>query len=270
MHGRFDDAGWWLCSRTPLGPATLHLRRSDAGIHASAWGDGAEWILGRVPDLVGVHDDPRAFQPDHSLLADLARRRPGIRFGATGLVFDALLVAILTQKVTGKEAYRSLGLLRRDFSDPAPGPKPMRLLPDPERLAGTPYWDLHRIGLEKRRADIVVGAARRFHEIQGLVDVPPAEAQRVLGRQRGIGPWTAAETVAVSHGDADALSVGDYHLKNLVAWHMRGSPRGTDEEMVATLEPFRPHRGRVIRLLETLGHAPAFGHRMPLRDIASI
>ena len=75
-----------------------------------------------------------------------------------------------------------------------------------------------------------------------------------------------AETVAVSHGDADAVSVGDYHLKNVVAWHLAGRPRGTDEEMVALLEPFRPHRGRVIRLLETLGGAPAFGPRQPLRS----
>jgi hypothetical protein len=49
-----------------------------------------------------------------------------------------------------------------------------------------------------------------------------------------------------------------------------GPPRGTDEEMIAVLEEFRPHRGRVMRLLSTLGHAPAFGPRMPIRSIAEI
>ena len=72
--------------------------------------------------------------------------------------------------------------------------------------------------------------------------------------------------MAISHGDADAVAVGDYHLKNVVAWHMTGRPRGTDEEMMELLEPFRPHRGRVIRLLERAGKAPQFGPRMPLRD----
>ena len=47
--------------------------------------------------------------------------------------------------------------------------------------------------------------------------------------------------MAVSHGDADAVAVGDYHLKNVVAWHLlEGRPRGTDEEMMELLEPFRP------------------------------
>jgi 3-methyladenine DNA glycosylase/8-oxoguanine DNA glycosylase len=77
-----------------------------------------------------------------------------------------------------------------------------------------------------------------------------------------------AETVAVSHGEADAVSVGDYHIKNTVAWHLTGRPRGSDEEMLELLEPFRPHRGRVIRLLETAGWAPRFGPRMPLRSVA--
>jgi 3-methyladenine DNA glycosylase/8-oxoguanine DNA glycosylase len=75
--------------------------------------------------------------------------------------------------------------------------------------------------------------------------------------------------VAVSHGDPDALSVGDYHLKNLVAWHFTGRPRGTDEEMVDLLEQFRPQRCRVARLISLLGHAPAFGPRQPLRSFAA-
>ena len=74
--------------------------------------------------------------------------------------------------------------------------------------------------------------------------------------------------MVVSHGDADAVSVGDFHLKNVVAWHLAGRPRGTDEEMMDLLAEFKPQRGRVVRLLETLGHAPAFGPRMPIRSFA--
>ena len=99
---------------------------------------------------------------------------------------------------------------------------------------------------------------------------PSATVATALQRFPGVGPWTVAETIAISHGDADALSVGDFHLKHLVAWQLSGRPRGTDEEMIELLERFRPHRGRVIRLLATLGHAPAFGPRMPIRSIAEI
>lgn len=38
-----------------------------------------------------------------------------------------------------------------------------------------------------------------------------------------------------------------------------------DRRMLELLEPFRPHRGRVLRLLQLAGGAPRFGHRMPLR-----
>ncbi|MGH8913038.1 MAG: DNA-3-methyladenine glycosylase 2 family protein, partial [Acidimicrobiia bacterium] len=60
---------------------------------------------------------------------------------------------------------------------------------------------------------------------------------------------------------------GDFHLKHMVVHHLTGRDRGTDDEMLALLEPFRPHRGRVARLIHAMGHAPKFGPRMPRRDI---
>ena len=76
-----------------------------------------------------------------------------------------------------------------------------------------------------------------------------------------------AKTLTPSHGDPDRPEVGDFHLKHMVTFHHTGRPRGTDEEMLELLEPFRPHRGRVARLLHTLGHEPKFGPRMAARDI---
>lgn len=235
---------------------------------ATAWGDGAHWLIARTASLVGQHDRPESFVTDHPLVAEVARRHPGARFGASGLVFDALVRAVVAQKVTGIEADRGLRGLADRFSDPAPGPRPLRLPPDPDRLAAAPYWDYHPIGIEKRRADVLRRLAADAHRLEGLAAKPAPAVMERLQRYGGVGPWTAAETVAVSHGDADAVSVGDFHHKNLVAWHLTGRPRGSDEEMLELLEPFRPHRGRVVRLLETLGHAPAFGPRHPLRSFA--
>ena len=96
-----------------------------------------------------------------------------------------------------------------------------------------------------------------------------AEARAWLEQMPGIGQWTSAETVATSHGDPDALSVGDYHLKNVIAWHLTGRARGTDQEMIELLEEFRPQRGRVARLISLLGPAPVFGPRQPLRSFSS-
>lgn len=269
LGGRFLEDGWWLTARTPAGPGTLHLRRP-GDVVAAAWGDGATWLLDRAPQIVGMDDDPDELVTDVPMVADLLRRQSGVRFGATGLVFDALVVAILGQKVTGKEAKRGVRGIWSKFSQPAPGPRDLRLPPDPKLMAEAPYYEYHPLGVEKKRADTLRRAAAESDRIEQLRAVDSLSARTSLERIPGIGVWTSAETVAISHGDADAVSVGDFHHKNLVAWHLAGRPRGTDEEMLELLEPFRPHRGRVVRLLETLGHAPSFGPRMPIRSIEKI
>ncbi len=241
-------------------PATVHLRRDDATVHARLWGAGSEWAAERLGALVGLADHPEDFVTDHPVVGALHRRHPGLRFGATGLVFEAALRAVVAQKVTGTEAGRSLTALGAVFGDRAPGPDPtLRIPPHPERLAEAPYHRLHPLGLERRRAETLQRLAVAAPRLEGIDD--PAEVRRRLEAIRGVGEWTSAETVIVSHGDPDAVSVGDYHLKNVVAWHLHGRPRGTDEEMLVDLEPFRPHRGRVTRLLEMAGAAPRFGPR---------
>ncbi len=89
----------------------------------------------------------------------------------------------------------------------------------------------------------------------------------MLGSFDGVGEWSVAKTLEVSHGDPDRVAVGDFHFKHMVVHHLTGRDRGTDEEMLELLEPFRPNRGRVIRLLHHLGHEPKFGPRTSPRDI---
>ncbi|HKY47961.1 MAG TPA: DNA-3-methyladenine glycosylase 2 family protein [Acidimicrobiia bacterium] len=270
LGGYFRPDGWWAPMRTPDGPATLHLRRTDNAVEAVGYGPGMGRALESVPGLIGIDDHPEEFRTKHPIVGELHRRNPGLRIGRTGRVFDALLVAIVAQKVTGKEAGRGLRQLTRSYSEPAPGPMSLQLPPDPEQLAEAAYFDLHPLGIERRRADTIHRVASDAVRIERLADVGAEDACAYLERIRGVGVWTSAETVVVSHGHSDALSVGDFHHKNEVAWHLTGRPRGTDEEMVELLEEFRPHRARVMRLLATLGHAPAFGPRMPIRSIAEI
>jgi len=96
----------------------------------------------------------------------------------------------------------------------------------------------------------------------------PADAQRRLTALPGMGAWTAAEIAVVALGDPDAVSVGDYHLPNLVSWALAGEPRGTDERMLELLEPYRGHRARAVQLLELAGiSAPRRGPRLALSRI---
>jgi 3-methyladenine DNA glycosylase/8-oxoguanine DNA glycosylase len=273
-HGRGDPTirfaadGIWRATRTPAGPATLHVRAVAGGVAASAWGPGTEWALTTLPDLVGVADDPSQLTPRHSVIAELVRRLPGMRLTRSNRPFEALMPAICEQKVTGMEARAAFRAIVRRHGEAAPGPGGLRLPPEASVLAGLPYFAFHPYGLERRRADLIRRAAELAPRLEGLA---PSEACRLLASLRGIGPWTMAEVGRVAFGDPDAVSVGDYHLPNLVAWALAGEPRADDARMLELLEPYRGQRGRVQRLLEASGiQAPRYGPRMEPRRITGI
>ena len=268
---RFGEAEVWRAARTPGGAASLRLRLRGARLFADAWGPGAGWMIEHVPALVGFDDRPDGFQPANRLLADLHRHHPGLRLGRTGLVFEALLPTILEQKVPGVEAYASYAQLVRALGEPAPGDAGLLVPPEPARLLATPYWAVHRFGIERRRFGVIQTAAARARRLETTADMDPVEARRLLTSLPGIGPWSAAEVSVVAYGDRDAVSLGDYHLPHQVAWGLAGEVRGSDARMLELLEPYRGHRARVVRLL-TLGgiQAPRFGPRMRLRRISAI
>nr|WP_240939873.1 DNA-3-methyladenine glycosylase 2 family protein [Planosporangium flavigriseum] len=260
---------WWV-TRTPDGPGTLHFVRSGGTLTAEAFGAGAAWLLERADAIAGLRDDLSSFASvagRHEVVRRLARTHQGWRMPASGLVFHHLLPAILGQKVTYQEAYRSYRAILRHFGEPAPGMPDMPVPPAAEAIAATPYYVLHPFGVEQRRADTLRRAADRAAALERAVDA--ADAVRRLVSLPGIGPWTAAEVVRASHGDPDAVSVGDYHLPNTVAWALAREARADDRRMLELLEPFRGHRGRVCRLLMAAGiGAPKYGPRFQIRSFA--
>jgi 3-methyladenine DNA glycosylase/8-oxoguanine DNA glycosylase len=157
------------------------------------------------------------------------------------------------------------------LAEPAPGPLGLVLPPDPEHVAALPYYAFHPFGVERRRAEVLRHVGARAAWVDEAAGLPIDAAEDRLATVQGIGPWTVAEVARLAFGDADAVSVGDYHVPNIVAWALAREPRGSDERMLELLEPYRPHRGRVQRLLETSGiRAPAFGPRMAPRAIDRI
>jgi hypothetical protein len=269
---RVDGAGAiWRTMLTPEGPGTLRVtsRRPDGPgtlVTGQAWGPGAGWLLDRLPAQVGAHDDPSGFTPGHPVLADLALRHPGLRIGRTERVFEALVPAVLEQKVVGQEAHRAWRILLRKFGEPAPGPAPagMRVVPPPRAWARIPSWDWHRAGVEGVRARTIINAADVASRLEEVLD--PAEADARLRSLPGIGVWTSAEIRQRAAGDADAVSVGDYHLPRAVGWTLER--RITDDAgMLELLAPYAGHRYRVTRLIELGGsEPPRRGPHLPVRD----
>ena len=266
---RTDASGAvWRTVLTPGGPGTLRVAGHGTGVTATAWGPGAGWLLETLPSLLGSGDDLSGFAPVHPLLREMAARYPGARVGRSGRVLEALVPAILEQKVVGAEARRAWHYLLRRFGQPAPGPAPagLRVFPDARTWARIPSWEWHRAGVEPGRAAAITGAARAAARLEEILTMAAGDADRRLRSLPGVGPWTSAEVRQRARGDPDAVSVGDYHLPAVVGWALAG--RVVDDDgMLELLAPYAGHRYRATRLVELSGaHPPRRGPRLALRE----
>ena len=221
------DGTIWRTSLPPTGSVTARIRRAAAdAVHCEAWGGGAEEFLEMLPALLGSEDDASDFVPPHPTVADAHRQVPHLRLGHTGLVLEALIPAIIEQRVPGADAFRSWRVLVSNYGTPAPGPAParMRVPPSAEVWRNIPSWEFHLANVDPRTsAD--GGRLCAPGRIAGkAVSRPAAEAREALTSFREWGRWTAAETMQRALGDADAVSVGDYHFPKMIGWTLLGHP----------------------------------------------
>lgn len=256
---------WWpdgfaRAVHTPPGAGTIQFAwRSDGEVTVTAWGsaDTVDWLLGAAPRWLGLHDERAGWDPTaHPRVAELDRRQPGLRLGASGLVWTELAPVVLGQRVTTEDAARAWKHLVANWGAVAPGPPELglRLGPTPEQLARRTYVDLHRVDVERRRADTLVRAARHARRLEESARLTPADAVRRLTAVSGLGPWTATSTVVASHGAPDVVVLGDFWLPTLVSSALTGERRRVgDERMLELLAPFAGHRWRVCRLVLTAG-----------------
>lgn len=259
----------WRASRTPAGVATLAVRVERTRVRAAAWGPGAEWVLDQLPRLCGADDDPAGFDPSpHALVADVHRRHTDLRLGRSDLVFDALASAIFEQKVTALQAFGAWRMILTWCGERAPGPTPRPMFAPPADWHLIPSWTWHRAGLEPPQSRTITAAAGRRASIERAATAASTGDERdaVFTSLPGVGVWTSAEARIRAFGDADAVSVGDYHLAHQVGYALTGH-RVDDDGMVELLEPWRGHRQRVLRLLALSGvFEPRRGPRLAPED----
>jgi 3-methyladenine DNA glycosylase/8-oxoguanine DNA glycosylase len=222
-------------------------------IEAQAWGAGATELLDDLPRLLGADDRPETFHPTHPVLIRAVREVPGYRVLRTGRVVEALVPAVIEQRVIGLEAFEAWRWLVDKHGDPAPGPAPsdMRVPPDASRWREIPTWDWHRAGVDPGRQRAARAALALADRVEAAADRGDnAAVYRALLAVPGIGVWTANEVGSRALGDADALPLGDYHLPALAGIALgEGTPLPADR-VEEFFEPHRPHRLRVVRLLE--------------------
>lgn len=267
------DGAVWRTSRMTTGPVTYRVSAANGReITAQAWGDGAAELIAGLPALLGSGDSPDTFEPRHPVLREAHRRLVGLRVPATGRVMESLIPAVLEQKVVGLDAAAAWRRLLHRYGEAAPGlaPRQMRIPPTTETWRSVPSWEWHQAGVDPRRARTAQLCARYGHKLETTAAAHPGDpltVYRLLLALPGIGPWTAAQVGHRALGDADALPIGDYHLAKDVGWTLTGAPL-PDEQVEEFFRPWRPHRFRVVRLLElTAGaRAPRRGPRLPRQD----
>jgi 3-methyladenine DNA glycosylase/8-oxoguanine DNA glycosylase len=269
-----EDGTIWRTSLLASGPVAARISRAAPNAaHCVAWGGGAEEFIERLPALLGADDDASDFVPTDPTVAAAHRRFPHLRLGRTGQVLEALVPAVIEQRVPGADAFRSWRVLLTKYGTPPPGPAPagMRVPPSAQVWRTIPSWEFHRANVDPGRARTVASCAQRAASLERLAPWPAERAREALTSLPGVGQWTAAETAQRAFGDADAVSVGDYHIPKMIGWTLLGRPVD-DTGMLELLEPMRPHRHRVVRLLEASGLAyqPRRGPRLPVQHIHSI
>ncbi|HSK34082.1 MAG TPA: DNA-3-methyladenine glycosylase 2 family protein [Propionicimonas sp.] len=267
---RVHDGHHWRALNTGAGPATLAVRPLDAAglVEALAWGPGADVVLDLLPSLLGAADDPSGFEPQHPLLVELHRLRPHWRLGRLPSVWDALVAVVIEQKVTGQEATIGIRSLLARHGQPAPGPGAalgLRTFPVPEAVRAIPSWEWLALHIDPARSRTLVTAARVADTLERVLPADPSRADERLRSLPGIGIWTSAEIRARALGDADAVSFGDYHVAKDIGWALTGA-EVDDDGLAELLEPYRPHRLRVQRLVTHAGlHRPRRGPRLAPR-----
>lgn len=264
-YRRAADGAVWLGCRAPSGDiGSLRLYRTSAEtVEATAYGPAADWLLATLPDLLGLNDpeESRAEfaeivrrQGNAALVASV-RKNPGLRVIRSRRVWDSMVPAVLEQRVTTREAHRSYARLVRRYGPAAPGaPEELRLTcsPTPAQWRLIPSWEWRGAQVDGKRARAIMNASRVAPRLEETVGMPRDEAAHRIRTVPGIGVWTAAEVMHRSHGDPDAVSVGDLHLPRIVCTALGGplaAVGANDDRMLELLEPYRGHRYRVTAFL---------------------
>ncbi|MGF3056091.1 DNA-3-methyladenine glycosylase family protein [Microbacterium sp. YY-01] len=258
-----DGGTVWRALATDNGAVTLALRTQDDEIIVDAWAapgtatEDIEQALDAVPDLCGAGDNDEGFAArQHPVVAAAAHKNPGLRLSSVSEPLEPLVAAILEQKVTTLQAYRAWRYVVSRYGSPAPGPTPRPLFAPPgvAQWRSVPSWEWHRAGVEPPQSRTIMRVMARGTRIAEALRAADGghEAERILRGTVGVGVWTAAETRIRAHGDADAVSFGDYHLAHEIGYALTGC-RTDDDGMRELLAPWAGHRQRVIRLLRLSG-----------------
>lgn len=216
------------CEGEPVLDSQLEPRFQQLAAHMFAldqgWGEIAA-ILGQDPVLASrvVHtDDFRPFRPPS--------------------VFEALVDAVLGQQVHRHLAQRLRNHLVESFgASKRAGSEVYYAFPTPARLANASVGLLRELQLSARKAEYVIGLARRFCRPFTLTRDRDADLARLM-QLSGIGAWSAEYALMQGTGANDVVPAGDAFLQAFVGRMYGFGEKATEAQVRGVARNWRPFR----------------------------
>jgi len=152
----------------------------------------------------------------------------GMRPTLAATPFEMLVGAITAQQVNLTFALSTRSRLVRRFGRPVPvAGDTVCAFPAPEVLATARVRDLRRMQFSTRKAEYIIGLARRVSRgelvFERLTSLPNDQVIAELTKVRGVGRWTAEWFLARQLGRGDVCPAGDLGVRKAFAhFYARG------------------------------------------------
>ncbi|MCA8955723.1 MAG: DNA-3-methyladenine glycosylase 2 family protein [Planctomycetes bacterium] len=180
-------------------------------------------------------------------LARLTRGGRGTRVWLTADPFEALVWSIVGQQVHLQFAFA----LRRRLVERCGLPLGrMFAHPTPEQVADLEPADLRAMQFSQRKAEYLIGCARRIargeFDLDGLGELPVPALRAALAAQRGLGPWSAEYVAMRGFGRSDCGLPGDVAVRAGLQSLFELPRRPTQVEAEAWMRTFSPWRSLAV------------------------
>ncbi len=202
--------------------------------------EAAEWILHTDLDLRPFYHLVR----EHAVLGPMVKRMRGLKAMRMPSLFIMAVTAITEQQISLVAAYRIRERMVEHYGDRVGG---LWAFPSEEALAAASIDDLKACGLSTRKAEYIIGLARRI--VEGSLDLAEMksmgdeEARDFCIAIRGLGPWAADYILIRGLGRVDVVPADDLGLQKLIGFYLGNGDRMTTKQVREAMEPFAPYRG---------------------------
>lgn len=239
---RFADTFGTLRVAPAPDASALHVRLDVPGISEVE----RQAVLSRIRKKFDLDADPATIAEGlgaDPFMAELVRRRLGLRMPGAFDPFELTVRAILGQQVSVAAATRLAGRLVAAFGTPLPepiaAPGLTHAFPEPAQLVAAEVSLI--LNMPRARGRAIQGLAAACLDAPEILE-PGADCESSVARLTalpGIGPWTAHYVAMRALGQADAFPPGDVGLMRALD---SGAGRPSRAELLARAEAWRPWR----------------------------